>query len=162
MQKNNKIFVFILSIFIFPLIASWILFHYHTHFHLKTTNHGTLIQTPVDITFLETVPKKWHILYVTDKTCATDCQEINHQLQQVQKALGKNQDRVITLSISPKNAGIQKLQILLSQQNPSFVVSHKIYLADPLGNLFMYYPDTTDPMNILKDLQHLLEVSQIG
>ena len=43
-----------------------------------------------------------------------------------------------------------------------FVMQHKIYLVDPLGNLFMYYADTTDPMNVLKDLKRVLEVSQIG
>jgi hypothetical protein len=40
--------------------------------------------------------------------------------------------------------------------------NHSIYLVDPIGNVFMYYPDATNPMNILKDLKHVLGVSQIG
>ena len=58
---------------------------------------------------------------------------------------------------------VQKLKMDFKQQgNQNFVVSHKIYLIDPIGNLFMYYPDDTNPMNVLKDLKRVLEVSQIG
>jgi hypothetical protein len=168
MKKPHKQLFIILIIFILPVIASWVLFHYHTLFHLKTSNYGTFTHAPIDVTYLYSgnahiEQKKWTILYITSNNCDNECQQINHQLQQVQKALGKNRDRVTILLIKSNNTQMQKLKILLNQQeNPSFVMENKIYLIDPLGNLFMYYPEQVNPMNILKDLQHLLEVSQIG
>jgi hypothetical protein len=37
-----------------------------------------------------------------------------------------------------------------------------IYLADPHGNLMMSYPPKALPKGLIKDLEHLLKVSQIG
>jgi len=160
MQKTHKQLFFMIAIFAFPIILSGLLFHYHTYFHLKTSNHGTLIRSPIDATYLySTQQHQWHVVYV----CDTQCEQTHHQLQQVKKALGKDSDRVAILLLEKKEPS-QKLQTALAanQKNPSFVVNHKIYLVDPLGNLFMYYPEDVNLMNVLKDLQHVLEVSQIG
>jgi hypothetical protein len=35
-------------------------------------------------------------------------------------------------------------------------------VIDPLGNLMMRFPREPDPSRMLKDLQRLLKVSQIG
>ena len=42
------------------------------------------------------------------------------------------------------------------------LLKSKIYLVDPLGNGFMYYSATVNPLDILKDLKQVLKVSQIG
>jgi hypothetical protein len=44
---------------------------------------------------------------------------------------------------------------------PGNPVDH-IYVIDPLGNLMMSFPRDPDPSKILKDLQRLLRLSQIG
>jgi cytochrome oxidase Cu insertion factor (SCO1/SenC/PrrC family) len=147
-----------LFIFIFPVVASWFLFHYHTYFNLKTLNQGTLIASPVDVKYLysdstSATQKIWRVIYVADKNCDSQCQQIHHQLEQVRKALGKDRDRVTLIFMNSDNAKLQK-------QN--FVTNNKIYLVDPLNNLFMYYPSNVDPLYVLKDLKRVLEVSQIG
>lgn len=37
-----------------------------------------------------------------------------------------------------------------------------LFLVDPLGNLILYYEPEFDPYGLVKDLRHLLKVSQIG
>ena len=98
--------------------------------------------------------KKWQIILVPGNQCDKECEKTFYLLNQVKKALGKNSPRVIVERKS--------LESSLSFIQKDFIAQHKIYLVDPLGNLFMYYADTTDPMNVLKDLKRVLEVSQIG
>jgi cytochrome oxidase Cu insertion factor (SCO1/SenC/PrrC family) len=100
-------------------------------------------------------------------------------LHQLRIALGKDRNRVNLALIVDQQCQIKDIhdfskyvlteqQYTLLQSNLSqagdknFVANDKIYLIDPLGNLFMYYTNTTNPMNILKDLKKVLEVSQIG
>lgn len=75
--------------------------------------------------------------------------KINHQLGQVKKALGKDQPRVDILVV-PYDVRMARQQ------------KQKIYVSDPIGNVFMFYPDNTNAMNVLKDVKKVLEVSQIG
>jgi len=170
MQKTNKKLFFVIFVFIFPVIVSWLLFHYTAYFKLKTLNHGSLLHSPIDVKDLyagmpNSQEKKWRVLYVTNEKCDTQCQEMNHQLTQVQKALGKDRDRVININMTrmAKSVQLQKLEAQLAEQHVrDYTTANKVYLIDPLGNLFMYYSDKTDPMNILNDLKRVLEVSQIG
>ena len=164
---NKKLFLMVL-IFVIPLAVASLLYKYHAFFNLKTTSHGILLKTPLQVSYLYSqtehpVQKQWRVIYISEKMCDEKCQYINHQLQQVKKALGKDTDRVSELLMNTTDPQVQKLKMDFKQQgNQNFVVSHKIYLIDPIGNLFMYYPDDTNPMNVLKDLKRVLEVSQIG
>ncbi len=165
MQKTSpKKLSFIVLIFALPILASWFLYHYHTHFDFKTVNHGVLLHSPIDVNYLysqttKNEPKKWHIIAMCDSPCA----ELNDQLTRVKKALGKDSDRLLVKVKNSHTPPLKKLQDTFIQQgNTHFQVSNKIFLVDPLGNLFMYYPNTVDPMHILKDLKRVLEVSQIG
>lgn len=144
-MKRTKLYL-VVMLFFLPMIASWVLYHYHDYFQLKTTNHGTLIEPPVNEPSFQK-EKIWRIIYVNSGSCDVLCQKRNFMLHQVQKALGKDSERV---------------KILLADKPFNQMQSGKIYLVDPAANIFMYYPDSTDPMNILKDLKKVLEVSQIG
>ena len=105
--------------------------------------------------------KKWQMIYISSQNCDQSCLKIKHNLNQIKIALGKNSLRVVV--VFPDNQMEKKLSKLfyLRYQN-KFTIVNKIYLVDPEGNIFMYYPSDVNPMNILKDLKHLLEVSQIG
>lgn len=134
--------ILLLLVFIVPMIASYILFQYHGKFSLKTTNHGQLVSPPILTEFLN----KWQILYV----CDAHCEKVFNSLEQIKKALGKDSQR-----IQVQQKKLVEMQINALQQN-------KIYLIDPRGNLFMYYDDAENPMNILKDLKKVMGASQIG
>lgn len=154
-------------IFIVPVLSSYFLYHYHEHFQFKTTNHGTLVKPPIDVQYLYSMmadgnQKKWRIIHVDDGICDAPCEKINYQLGQVQKALGKESRRVGLIPMSESMQLTKLTSTFIQRGEKDFVAKNKIYLVDPRGNLFMYYPNTTDPMNILKDLKKVLEVSQIG
>lgn len=159
MFKNKYVvFCIVLVIFVFPVVTGSLLYHFHHLFKFKTLNHGVLLSTPVDVKFLYAdTQKKWRIIYVDDGVCNEQCKKLDFLLHQVQKALGKNQNRVEVLQLNRNLPSVNRLQGLLAQP-----VGNKIYLVDPLGNLFMYYLATDDPVNVLKDLKKVLEVSQIG
>jgi hypothetical protein len=105
--------------------------------------------------------KKWRIVYVVSGACDNHCENVKHNLNQIRLALGKNSKRVIVL-IPDNTLKTEITKVLKDNKHQQVDSINKIYLIDPEGNLFMYYPADADPMNILKDLKHVLEVSQIG
>jgi hypothetical protein len=167
-KRNVTQVVMLFLVFLLPMLAGWFLYYYHEQFPLKTINHGVLVKQPIGVQYLYAAmqngnEEKWHILYVDNGLCNKDCMKTFYFLQQVRKALGKNSERVKVTLLGGNYIPLQRLQMVFSKQtNQQFTVKDKIYLVDPLGNLFMYYPTTTDPMNVLKDLKKVLEVSQIG
>jgi hypothetical protein len=163
-NKKTTPFVLLVLIFIVPMIASWVLFHYYSHFQLKTMNHGTLINPPIHIQNVSLVrgEKKWQVVYVFSH-CDQQCHDMQYNLSQIKKALGKESERVDVVWATTNDIRLTNFQNILNQKyQKEFAAGDKIYLIDPLDNLFMYYAHTTDPMNILKDLKKVLEVSQIG
>ncbi len=166
MLNKHKNFYSVLLIFILPMLISWGLYYFHDHFHFKTLNHGTIINPPLKVIDLYSdlqngTNKVWRIIQVENEFCDQTCEKTHYQLTQLQKALGKDGKRTQVILITDATR-LTKLNFSFDQKFKNFVVINKIYLVDPLGNLFMYYPDSTNPMNILKDLKKVLGVSQIG
>jgi len=170
---NNKMKTYLnlfllIMVFVLPIIASELLYLYRQHIDFKTLNHGVIVNPPIDVKFLyqgmnNATEKKWRLLQVTDDFCDAQCEKEFYQLGQVKKILGKDRDRVLVISIGGKYTKLDQLNMLFAQHGEkNFIVKNKIYIVDPLGNLFMYYPAAANPMNILKDMQRVLEVSQIG
>lgn len=140
---NKKLIpILLLLIFIAPVIASFILFHYHEKFPLKQTNYGELVSPPILTNYLH----KWQIIYVCDK----DCDTVLHSLEQIKKASGKDSDRI---QVQLKT--LDEMQMIALQ-------NHNIYLIDPRGMLFMFYNDSINPMSVMKDLKKVMGASQIG
>lgn len=184
MQTNFKIKNFkllsLLMIFAIPIVVSWVLYYYRDFFHFKTTNLGTLVRPAVHVNDLaepEGAHNSWQIVYAP-LSCNGEAEKTMFTLHQLRTALGKNQERVsltlVTIAdcqlethdfrklIFTKKQLTQLKNALIKSQPDNFTVGDKIYLIDPIGNLFMYYSSETNPMNILKDIKKVLEVSQIG
>lgn len=167
-EKSLGKFYLVILIFIVPIVGSWLLFYFRDNFHFKTVNRGILVTPSIHADYLyaptpDSKKKLWHIVHVDNGSCDAECEHINYQLRQVQKVFGKDQNRLEVVSVHGKDAVITRLEKTFPKETyPNIVVTNKIYLIDPLGHLFMMYPDTEKPMNILKDLKRVLEVSQIG
>ncbi|MDX1755978.1 MAG: hypothetical protein R3175_07980 [Marinobacter sp.] len=121
---------------------------------------------------------KWLMLVVAD-ACDEQCEELLYLARQVNVALGKNANRVgraawlgqVPVSLSERwpeeyNA-MERLSVMPDNQpawpdqlSPPSVPS--LFLVDPLGNVMMRYGNTHTGEDMLKDLKHLLKLSQIG
>lgn len=152
-RKNTKLY-FLLLIFIMPVLMSSLLFYFHDRFHFKTLNRGHLVNPPIPVSYLYPTDKKIWLIIQVDSS-----EKLNYQLNQLRKALGQDQKRVAVIRINEEANEFTQLKLSFGNH---FEVKNKIYLVDPLGNLFMYYQSSTNPMDILKDLKKVLKVSQIG
>lgn len=128
----------------------------------------------------------WLFVYVSPNKCTEICQRNLYAMRQIRKATGKEQMRVrraiLTFTGAAKQSTLNNLLqndykgtahfkisrrkfAELIQNQPSAklaLTTGYLYLVDPQGNLMMGYAPNTKPDNILKDLEKLLKVSQVG
>ncbi len=174
-SSYKKLYLLVLT-FIVPMVASTLLFYYHDHFHFHTTNQGHLIQPALPFSaWAEPAaqPKQWQIIYLPKNCCDAVCEKNMFTLHQVRTALGKDRNRV-SLSLAMRSNcqlkdahDFRRVSWQQEQEQPLTAALNttpldKIYLLDPIGNLFMFYSVNDNAMNILKDMKHILGVSQIG
>ncbi len=148
---------------------------------LPAFNLDTLTGDVVDQTFLR---GKWNYVYLHQGACESTCVEQLYKIRQLRLAQGKNIDRLQRLmlwqadAVSPDaRAELQahfpgQVTVLVSATSellPVFsteavdpLLSHQIYLVDPLGNLMMSYPVDAEPRGIIKDMHRLLKYSGLG
>lgn len=129
---------------------------------------------------------KWTLVYIGDSQCPEACREAVYYMRQVRLALGADAHRVQRLLVLTDASRVAALQPFLqdypgmavaSAEQPALErflkpfevsggraggVAGRVYVVDPLGNLMMIYPPDAAPRGMLKDLQRLLKVSQIG
>ena len=142
-----------------------------------TSNYGELILPPRPLAGapLEALRGKWVLVSFDAAACDAYCERKLYFMRQVRRAQGKNQARVERLWVLPDRAppraalleAIEGTHLardagLAAQFPAAGAASDHLYLVDPLGNLMMRFPREPDPSRILKDLQRLLRVSQIG
>jgi cytochrome oxidase Cu insertion factor (SCO1/SenC/PrrC family) len=128
----------------------------------------------------------WLMLYTLPSSCDQNCQKMLYNMRQIRLATGTDMDRIQRVLLAfNNNPAEQQLQQLLQTKYKGtlYVVAQAnqfqqimpdpamsklaltqgyLYLVDPLGNIMMGYAMSTNPSDILKDLQRLLRVSQIG
>jgi hypothetical protein len=174
-ESKPLIKLFLLGIiFVLPAFAGWFLYQYHDYFSFKTTNRGTLVHPALqrdDLALHAPAQQRWQIIFAPLQ-CSAATEKLMHTLHQLRVALGKDKERVILTLLTDNQCqqpehDFRKLifdsqQNLQLQQALKTQSTGKIYLLDPNGNLFMYYPETANAMDILKDMKKVLEVSQIG
>lgn len=124
----------------------------------------------------------WWLMTFDNGACDSACQKKVWQIRQINVALGKNQERVqhgliVTGELAKETETFFKdypgLTIsqtsadALNSWSKSFSGSqllneHYIVIADPLGNVMLYYTPEKDPRKILDDINKLLKYSTIG
>ena len=149
----------------------------------KFGNHGNLIQPPRPMpesgllrTDGQPLPSanlrgKWLLVLSVEGGCAAPCLESLQQMTQVHRALNKEQDRLrrvlITSEGSPTPAQIPPdlVAVTIDAQAQTAwsnaFVDDGLFIADPMGNVIMRYPDPTATRGVLKDLERLLKYSWI-
>lgn len=129
--------------------------------------------------------EKWALILVGEGPCEDACQQALYHARQVNVALGKEAHRVIRYyvevggAIAPEveqfvkaeyprlnlaSADKYSLKRYLDQRVDSALALEQsyIFVADPMGNIMMYYTPENSGKDILEDLKRLLKVSRIG
>ena len=129
---------------------------------------------------------RWTYVFFVEAGCDESCKQLADAVERVRLSQGKNEKRVrlmvITLSpdalssldeirlILPKTIVLgvnaaEKEQLLpqfMPSGGESVLQSGSVFLVDPMGNLMMIYPATSDPTDLRKDISRLLRASRIG
>lgn len=146
---------------------------------VQTLNLETRSGEPLAARFgADKVDPKW-LMLVAAGTCAEDCEQLLYLTRQVNIALGKNAPRVSRaawLGSAPASLEarwdeeyrlMERLQVAPETTpvwpggiNPA--VEPRILLVDPFGNVMMHFGAEHTGKQMLKDLKHLLKLSQIG
>jgi hypothetical protein len=139
-------------------------------------NYGELIAPrPLSGPPLDALRGKWVLVSFDAAACDAYCEKKLYFMRQARTAAHKDAGRVERLWVltdagQPRAAllaAIEGTRIVSSKDTaaakdfPGNVADH-IYVIDPLGNLMMRFPRDPDPSKLLKDLQRLLRLSQIG
>lgn len=135
---------------------------------------------------LENIKGNWHLVYFGKGQCAEVCRNRLSTMHQTRMAQGKAMSRVrllyvaldgIEKNISDKlKKDYSRLTVLTGKEEEtkgilkqfetgtsgSIREDNMIFMVDPLGNLMMRYKKEIRLIGIIKDLEHLLKISQIG
>ena len=197
--KLAAIFLAALGTIYLPGMAAHLVYQHPHAFGLKQINHGELVAVNADMGHLQfqqqgkmmalsQYSKKWLMVYFAQDGCEDHCIDRIFYLHQIRIALGKNQQRLETLLILPKDvhthgqaiidslhygdvgqvtaneAQQQALMRILKQADPGTEAWHhnQLFLLDPNSRIVLRYQQGTQPKAIYQDLKRLLEVSQIG
>ena len=134
----------------------------------------------------EQLKGNWNLVYIGNGKCAETCRDRLSIMHQSRIAQGKAMSRVGLIYIAldkneAANAGSLKkefarLTVLTGGQDDitktlklfetdaaiNIKDGNLIFMLDPLGNLMMRYKKDVRLIGIIKDMEHLLKVSQIG
>ncbi|MGH8738445.1 MAG: SCO family protein [Burkholderiales bacterium] len=174
--------------FALPFALAWTAYRLHWA-PGNTGNYGELVQPPRQVPdgglggldgkpfSLASLRGKWVMLQFDAADCDAYCERKLYFMRQLRVAQGKDRDRVERVWVL--TGGGMPRRALLTAIDGTYVVRaadgavaaafasgghtrDHIYLVDPLGNLMMRFPRDPDPSKMLKDLQRLLKISQIG
>jgi len=192
MASGKKTLLGLIAVFVAPIVLGSVVFLNSDRLGLsvETTNYGTLIQPPVNLSVegvtvdgepadVEVlVRNKWTLLYITPESCGDACKARQALMKRMRLLTNEDMRRLQTASIysqAPSNTAelannYSNMAIAIADENASDFLKqfpkldeHPIYVIDPLGNLMMYYTgDSPDIKRIMKDFKRILKYSQIG
>lgn len=133
-------------------------------------------------------PRPWQLLFLATADCDAACVERLYFLRQMHIRLGRESDRVqrvYTLVDGTGSSLSQELLDTFAEQQPDMrivrgnseslrsqlapsaqgrdpVAEHFIYVADPVGNIMLYFTPENTLEEILDDIDKLLDQSSLG
>jgi hypothetical protein len=188
-RRNRRKLVLLLVVFLIPPVGAWLAWQYlGTHGVGSTTNTGTLIQPvrPLDATGVLAdagVRGRWTYVMFAHGGCEARCMEQLYITRQARLAMNKDiprVERLLVLDGEPDAALAEHLAkahedlhwLVPGEGGGAFRAAFRgegfapdgtrFFLVDPLGNLMMFYADTEAAKGIIRDLQKLLKISQVG
>ncbi len=179
-QRKKFIIISILFLlFLIPAFLARVFYHNQAWLPKHRLNHGQLITPALSVKDLKLDPQltehRWVLLFLQAGDCQEDCQKSLYSMQQIQRALGKDMNRLQRVVLTPVAQGINKSfeewlntgktrqWSLAPEDFATFSARSGFwYVVDPLGNIILNYPKDANPEAILDDLKYLMGVSNIG
>jgi cytochrome oxidase Cu insertion factor (SCO1/SenC/PrrC family) len=177
-------FVLLASLFAAPIVASTLAYRY-SH-RAPTANHGELLLPPAQAA-ATTLPRvgggtfsfqdlrgRWVLVTADTGACPEACRRKLYLLRQVRLAMGRNAERVrrvfvVTDAKAPDATALEPyagMDVAIPAPGtagvPALADPGRVYLVDPNGNVMMRWNPADDPKGMIRDLERLLRVSQIG
>jgi hypothetical protein len=178
-------FVLLALLFLLPLvIAMWLYYGGRVLQPEGQTNHGAILEPIVNLG--EALPNsrasaladgRWLLVYANSGECKTGCRDALYRLRQSRLMLGKDMSRVQRIFLhgpaAPDTVFLEQhpglllvedreWSRLLAERKPLHLAPGGFFLVDPLGNLVMYFAPDIVPGDMVDDIEHLLDLSQIG
>ncbi len=176
-QRPWQVISLIGLLFLIPIILAGLFYTHKTWLPKHTLNHGELISPPYPMRQLALDPsvlhQQWGLMYVHSGPCDSLCQRWLYNMRQIQRALGKDTNRLqrVLLDTQPGSADVQ-LQKLLKDSQTLFWRADPVlltrrpgqpaafYVIDPFGNIILAYTASANPEAMLDDLKFLM--GQVG
>ena len=178
LMASRKRFVALLLIAFVPMfIAYAAFFHFPNWAPTGTTNHGELVSPSVDGVNISSALADfdtWVLIQPVDGLCGDECRKMLYLSRQVVTGLGKDANRVQRVVLISTDT--PELMEHLGVEHPDVkVVSGMttikrvatgdgpvLLLMDPNHNVMMLYSLEKAGKPMLRDLKHLLKISNIG
>ena len=149
---------------------------------IQTLDYTQLAALPSSPVSLDDLKGRWVLVQLGTEGCGAACNETRHKTHQSRLMMNKEISRIRRLLLLPEQASgwqppaefLEDESLVLARANPlawqkmrealgtATPLESALLLMDPQGNLVLYYPPGFDPYGLVKDLKHLLKVSQIG
>jgi hypothetical protein len=172
--RRGRIKLLLLAlVFAAPVVLAWLAWRLDWATG-ATSNYGELIDPalPVAGAPLEALRGRWVLVTFDAAACDDYCERKLYFMRQLQRAQGKNEDRIARLWLltgggrppakllaAIEGTRVERAGALAGEFPAAGAPADHIYVVDPLGNLMMRYPRDPDPSRMLKDLQRLLKVA---
>lgn len=183
--KNRINLIIIFAVGLVPLFVAYFVFvFFPTWLPDLTTNEGQLILPPVsnELIGLSLTDSKWSLIIPMGESCDEKCERRFYLARQVHVALGKESNRLKRILITTgtgNTAGVKKMMVkykgmhkvvldgdqvvsVLKKVVAFPIMGNFIFLMDPNGNIMMFYSMAKIGKPMLKDLKHLMKISNIG
>jgi len=180
-RPQRRTLYLLLSLFLVPLLAAFLLYYVFDWRPAAQSIHGELIAPVRPLPGgAEALRKDWALVYVGDGRCDSDCRTALVFARQTRLTLGKEMDRVNRVLLATDNCceveylkkeheGIKVFDVSGPEDKaellavlPEVEFRHTLFVVDPLGNLVMRYDVRKDPAGLRDDLRKLLKLSHIG
>ncbi len=161
------IFIACITYFQFPALAP-----------MGRTNQGELVWPVVQgngIALQLEALETWALIQPVDANCRDDCRQMLYLSRQVVAGLGKDASRVTRVLLSRNSLSEEFGRHIAREHRDALIVQSGtdilngiiglrpvLFLMDPNGNIMMYYPMDKAGKPMLRDLKHLLKISNIG
>jgi Uncharacterized protein SCO1/SenC/PrrC, involved in biogenesis of respiratory and photosynthetic systems len=137
-------------------------------------------------------PRPWQLIFIGGSNCDDACRERLYFLRQIHTRLGAEARRVQGVYVHADAGSAQTRQLPedlakhLAEEHPGLrqlfadpaalrgvlaptaragedpLTNHYIYVADPVGNVMLFFSPDNTPEEILSDLNKLLKLSSLG